>query len=50
MQFDTPAQGLGSIGAVQEPLIAGVVADSCNNRADENVSRQEKADLTLVAS
>jgi len=37
MQFDdtsrAPAQGLGSIGAVPEPLIAGVVADSCNKRA-----------------
>ena len=38
MQFDktsrAPAQGLGSIGAVPELLIAGVIADSCNKRAD----------------
>ena len=36
MQFDktsrAPAQGLKSIGAVPEPLIAGVVTDSCNKR------------------
>ena len=37
MQFDktsrAPAQDLGSIGVVPEPLIAGIVADSCNKRA-----------------
>ena len=36
IQFDktsrAPAQGLESIGAVPEPLIAGVIADSCNKR------------------
>jgi hypothetical protein len=38
MQFDktsrAPAQGLESIGAVPEPLSAGVIADSCNKRAN----------------
>ncbi|MEI6218783.1 MAG: hypothetical protein WCP86_07770, partial [bacterium] len=40
------AQGLGSIGAVPEPLIAGVVTDSCN-RSNARVRSAEPGTVQL---